>query len=139
VSRVLDCGVKVEGATSGFGEKPEVLRAKQDEDRLREVVQALIAQQQVDGSWELTPQFASTIGADHDQLRALVDDDPYVQRVWATALALVWLEEHAPSLKVEWQMLATKAAWWVDNPPAQPPGGGSWMDFARLRTAVRRN
>ena len=129
----LDLGVKVEGISRELRDEPGTLVARYDEDDLRKMVQALARQQHADGSWELTPNLAWSIGGDLDDLRAQVDDDPYVHRVWATALALAWLEENAPSLKVEWQMLASKAAWWVENPPAPPPGGGSWMEFARSR------
>ncbi len=59
------------------------------------------------------------------------------RQAWATALALVWLEEHARDTKGEWHLLAVKArdvARSRDGQAAQPEGRG--LDAgARLLTA----
>jgi hypothetical protein len=101
------------------------------DDPIRATMHALIRLQDIDGSWELTPKLAAILGVDVHELRRLVDDAPDIHRVWATALALAWLETHASELEVEWKGLAKKAARWIDNPPSPPPQGKSWMDFAR--------
>ena len=94
----------------------------------------LIVLQAADGSWELTKELASLIGRDLDDLRSAIENargsGNDVQRAWATALALAWLEEHAAEARDEWRLLAAKAREWIDATPAIPPGGGTWMDAA---------
>ena len=96
---------------------------------------ALIVLQAADGSWELTKKLAALIGRDLSDLRSAIEDArgsrDDVQRAWATALALAWLEQHAANAEDEWRMLATKGRKWIDATPAIPPGGGTWMNAAR--------
>jgi hypothetical protein len=37
------------------------------------------------------------------------------KRVWATTLALVWLERHASANRDEWTLLAQKAQAWLQS------------------------
>ena len=124
----FDLGISVEGVTTGLRKGTD---PKGAEERLRQAVQTLIKLQEVDGSWELTPDFASAIGVRFHVVLSDVPNDSEVQRVWATALALAWLDHHAASLRPEWQMLAAKAQWWIDNPPIPALRGRRWLDVAR--------
>jgi hypothetical protein len=98
-------------------------------------MQELIVLQAADGSWELTRELATIIGRDIDEVSSAItgatgrSDD--VRRAWATALAVAWLELRAAGAHDEWQMLYAKARTWLDNTPAVPPDGRTWLDFAR--------
>jgi Ca-activated chloride channel family protein len=101
---------------------------------------AVVALQRADGSWELTADLARAIGHDLAELEGLLagatGTKDEARRAWATALALVWLEEHARDTKGEWRLLAVKARAWLDRVTARPPSGGSWLEAgARLLTA----
>ena len=101
---------------------------------------AVAALQRADGSWELTADLARAIGHDLAELEGLLagatGKENEARRAWATALALVWLEEHARDTKGEWHLLEVKARAWLDRVTAMPPAGGSWLDAgARLLTA----
>jgi Ca-activated chloride channel family protein len=98
--------------------------------------QRLIVLQRADGTWDLTPQFASLIGRNYDELRRALDvnrtpasEDQ--KRAWATALAIAWLERNAMDQQDEWRMLADKARRWLDSTNAVPPMGGRWVEAAR--------
>ena len=99
----------------------------------------LIALQRADGSWDLTPEFARAIGHDLAQLESALagstGNRDETRKAWATALALAWLDEHAPSTEGEWRMLAEKARKWLSGVTSRPTDGGSWADAAaRLLT-----
>ena len=97
----------------------------------------LIALQHADGSWDLTRELARAIGHDlaevESALAGATGHWEEARRAWATALALAWLELHAPEAEGEWRLLAAKGRQWLDRVSAQPAGGGSWTDLsARL-------
>lgn len=96
---------------------------------------ALVALQGADGTWELTERLADIPGRRPQTLEAAlagasgVPDD--VRRPWATALALAWLQLNATDCADEWRWLGAKVRKWLDGVPATPPGGGTWLDAAR--------
>jgi Ca-activated chloride channel family protein len=98
---------------------------------------ALVSLQRADGSWELTNDFARAIGQELRQLESAVADAKgdrrEVGRVWATALALVWLRDHATDVEDEWRLLAHKACEWLR---AVAPDRDAWIETAErfLRT-----
>jgi hypothetical protein len=98
-------------------------------------MQALIMLQAADGSWALTPELASIIGRDVADLVSEVDgaNGPRheVTRAWATALALVWLQQHAGAVEDEWRLLGAKARKWLDQTSVAPPDGWTWTNAAR--------
>jgi Ca-activated chloride channel family protein len=102
---------------------------------------ALVALQRADGSWDLTPELAAVIGHDMRDLVAAVQlasgPRPEIRRAWATALALVWLSDHAREAEAEWRMLAAKARRFLDNAPVLPPSGGTWLEAAGEYCRVR--
>ncbi len=101
---------------------------------------ALVALQRADGSWDLTPEFASAIGQDLGPLESALTGSTgnrdEARRAWATALALAWLDEHARDAEGEWRLLVEKARRWLGGVTSRPAYGGSWADAgARLLTA----
>ena len=97
-------------------------------------IDRLVALQRADGAWELDQALADVLGMSLSSLVAATvgatgnHDD--VRRAWATALALVFLEHHAQSSRVEWELLAAKAHRWLASVQALPPSGGKWIDHA---------
>jgi Ca-activated chloride channel homolog len=96
---------------------------------------ALIVMQAADGSWDLTPEFASILGCDLDQLRVVVDralgPRKILRRVWATALAVACLERFAPDARQEWDMLARKARAFIDAAAIPSSDDPTWIGTAR--------
>jgi Ca-activated chloride channel family protein len=94
----------------------------------------LVALQRADGSWDLDQPLADVLGVSLSELvaatRGAGGDANEVKRAWATALALVFLENHAASNRAEWELLAGKARRWLASVSAVPPGGGTWLDHA---------
>lgn len=97
-------------------------------------VQRLIVLQAADGSWELTRALASIIGRDLSDLRAAVAGASGarkdIERAWATALAIAWLERNASQAVDEWKLLAKKGRDWIDSSFTTAPGGSSWIQTA---------
>ena len=90
--------------------------------------------QRADGSWELDQALADVLGVSLSDLVAATSgaagDTEEVRRAWATALALVFLENRAASDRAEWDLLAAKARRWLASVTATPSGGGTWTDNA---------
>ena len=90
----------------------------------------LVALQAADGSWALSPALARIVERDVATLEArLPDTSEATRRAWATALAIVWLEEHASEWQPEWHLLSAKARQWLARRPADVRDG--WIDVAR--------
>jgi Ca-activated chloride channel family protein len=102
---------------------------------------AVAALQHADGSWDLTPELARAIGCDlaglESALAGSTGTKDEVRKAWATALALAWLEVHAPGAEAEWRLLAAKAMKWLDSVTARPADGGSWRDLSARLLAAR--
>jgi hypothetical protein len=99
---------------------------------------ALVALQRADGSWELDRAFANAVSLTlRDLQKALqgASGDPGIsRRALATAIALEWLTAHASRDRGEWELLAAKAARWLsasDTEPAAGQGWQGWLDVAR--------
>lgn len=102
--------------------------------RVPSAMQALVVLQAADGSWALTRELASVMGRDLADLRTAlagasgVDGD--VERAWATALAIAWLERNAPDEFEQWKLLAQKGRVWIDRSGTAAPAGSHWMHAA---------
>ena len=99
---------------------------------------ALVALQRADGSWELDGEFAKAVSFKlrqlEKELRTATGDPDTVRRALATAIALEWLEKHAAAQRGEWELLALKAAKWLSASRAEPAAGqgwNAWLDVAR--------
>ncbi|XP_067243040.1 von Willebrand factor A domain-containing protein 5A-like [Chanodichthys erythropterus] len=79
----------------------------------------LVSLQKASGCWELSAALAAVFGKTEDELTnhrpAQVDGS-----VWATVLALIWLNACRSGDQVEWQFVAMKAASWIRS---QKPDG----------------
>jgi Ca-activated chloride channel family protein len=78
----------------------------------------LVAVQSADGSWDLTRVFAGVMHIALDVLEQRMPPMQGVQqqkRVWATTLALAWLELRAAANRDEWTLLARKAGVWLQS------------------------
>ena len=80
---------------------------------------ALVALQAADGSWPLDAALATALGArlaELEQARpAEAGGAAHGARVWSTALAMAWLEQHAAAWQDEWRLLADKARDWLES------------------------
>ena len=98
-------------------------------------VDALIALQAADGSWDLTAELAAITGralSDIEAALAGASGAPSgLRRGWATALALAWLQVYAAAMEQEWRLLGSKAVKWLEGNAAVPSGGSTWIDLAR--------
>jgi hypothetical protein len=99
---------------------------------------ALVALQRADGSWELDGEFAKAVSLElvrlEQKLRTAAGDAETVRRALATAIALEWLEKHAGAQRGEWELLAKKATNWLSasrTEPAAGQGWSAWLDAAR--------
>jgi Ca-activated chloride channel family protein len=75
----------------------------------------LVTLQLADGSWELTPELAAVLRIELGEIdaRRPTGGAPDGRRVWATLLALAWLERRAAGARDEWALLARKAERWL--------------------------
>ena len=99
-----------------------------------DTMQRLISLQHADGCWDLTPELAAALGARLVDLEKMLDRmasrTDASRQVWATALAVAWLEKKAGDAANEWRLLAFKARQWL-NDSAGPAGLDFWLDAAR--------
>jgi hypothetical protein len=88
---------------------------------------ALVALQAADGAWDLDQWLAGVLGRRlRDLERAMptsLGSHADARRLWATALALAWLEAQASPWQEEWRLLADKARRRLDA--ALPLGSSS--------------
>ena len=101
-------------------------------------IDVLVDLQGADGSWALDADLARAVSLKLRDLKKLLRNaagDPEVaSRALATAIALAWLETHATAERVEWDLLAAKAAAWLSasrTEPAAGQGSDAWLDVAR--------
>jgi Ca-activated chloride channel family protein len=89
----------------------------------------LVALQGADGSWEMNAELAEAIGTKlstlEKRLAASSGSGAVARRAFATALALAWLEQHAPAERDEWRLLAEKARAWLASSGAAGADGRS--------------
>jgi hypothetical protein len=95
----------------------------------------LVGLQRADGSWDLDEAFAESVWMHlatlEEALAGAFGDQDVVRRALATAVAIAWLESHAPDAMVEWEMLAGKGVAWLQSCGAAPAGGGDWLELGR--------
>jgi hypothetical protein len=97
--------------------------------------QALVVLQAADGSWQLTRELASIIGRDLQDLRSAIDgvsgsSTEDLERAWATALAIAWLERNAADEFDQWKLLVQKGRVWIDRSGTMARGGSHWIHAA---------
>ena len=95
---------------------------------------ALIMLQRANGSWEMSSQLEQVIGSDgfRPGLR-IADATPLLRdfhNVWATALAIAWLERQADHFRSEWEMVADKGRHWLHHAVRELGNGERWVHEA---------
>ncbi len=92
-------------------------------DRATAQMHALIGLQRADGSWDLTEELAVAIGQELailERTRCAFAGAVADRCRWATALAIVWLQDHAAADEAEWRFLVRKALRWLESVPGSP-------------------
>ncbi|HVG85917.1 MAG TPA: VIT and VWA domain-containing protein [Vicinamibacterales bacterium] len=99
----------------------------------RPPLDAVVALQRADGSWELTEKLARAVGVEWTHLTsasAEVSGTPDHGRIWATMVALAWLARHADESRDEWQLLAQKAEGWLSATVRDQASLARWRQAA---------
>nr|XP_042704089.1 von Willebrand factor A domain-containing protein 5A-like [Chrysemys picta bellii] len=73
----------------------------------------LVSLQNADGSWDLDPRLAASLGVSETDARGRMPSKDVAPGVWATVLAVVWLHGQAAGQRNEWELLEAKAVGWV--------------------------
>uniref|UniRef100_A0AAX7U809 VIT domain-containing protein n=1 Tax=Astatotilapia calliptera TaxID=8154 RepID=A0AAX7U809_ASTCA len=71
----------------------------------RDPLLQLVSLQEASGCWLLDPALAAALGQTNEEMEN--------SEVWATILALIWLHGFKMDAKDEWELLAVKAASWL--------------------------
>ncbi|XP_075923215.1 von Willebrand factor A domain-containing protein 5A-like isoform X2 [Petromyzon marinus] len=80
----------------------------------------LVYLQQADGSWKSLEQLAAVVQMPLENLQSEAPKG-MASEVWATVLALVWLQSEAAEQKLKWDLLARKASLWLSQQEATWP------------------
>uniref|UniRef100_A0A672HXG0 von Willebrand factor A domain-containing protein 5A-like n=1 Tax=Salarias fasciatus TaxID=181472 RepID=A0A672HXG0_SALFA len=72
----------------------------------------LVSLQKASGFWMLDSALAAALGKTNEEV-GKSKPEPVSSEVWATILALIWLQEFQTDAKDEWQILAGKAVLWL--------------------------
>ena len=93
----------------------------------------IVALQRADGSWDLTADLAAVLDVDLTALEQgvrVAGSTPDARRLWATALALAWLDRHACDTRDEWRLLADKAERWLVDRAGDASTVADWLRAA---------
>jgi len=96
----------------GFGRPKPVKSPAAAPPISRRPLDALVALQHANGSWDLTADLARVVGLALDVLDAK-RPAALTREAWATLVALAWLDAKAADQREEWQALARKADAWL--------------------------
>lgn len=116
------------GTFLGFSRARQLSRGKGPTDVPAYV--PLIRLQRADGSWELDEQLAAAIKRDLHDLEAALGADAgsaEARCVWATALAIAWLELNEGRAREQWELVEMKAKRWLARMAPALPGGAPWI------------
>jgi len=97
---------------------------------------ALISLQQADGNWQFNTALATVLLKPLEKLESScpVPCKDNIREIWATILALVFLETVCASQKDEWELVAFKAEGWLQGQPL--PSG---VDMTTLKEAAKKS
>uniref|UniRef100_A0A3P9JJR5 VIT domain-containing protein n=1 Tax=Oryzias latipes TaxID=8090 RepID=A0A3P9JJR5_ORYLA len=93
----------------------------------RDPLLQLVSLQKASGCWQLDAALASVLGKTSEEVEKSKPAE-VSSEVWATILALIWLHGFKMEAKDEWELLAVKAASWVQAQNA--PGVKECVDAA---------
>ena len=110
-------------------------RAKPKPSSTSDKYTALISLQQAEGSWQLNSTLASALTKPLKELEGScpVPYERNIQIIWATVLALVFLETVCAAQRDEWELVAFKAEMWLQGQPL--PSG---VDINGLKDAAKK-
>ncbi|XP_068108717.1 von Willebrand factor A domain-containing protein 5A-like isoform X2 [Hyperolius riggenbachi] len=94
----------------------------------------LVALQNADGSWNLTPELSAILGTSEADLKAQNPDQGMDISVWATVLAVIWLHHNCQDQKEEWELLEGKAISW-----AKSKAGSSLGSFVKAANGLLKS
>ncbi|KAM8960961.1 von Willebrand factor A domain-containing protein 5A-like [Pelodytes ibericus] len=75
----------------------------------------LITLQNADGSWNLSSELSSVLGIAENLLREKKPDQSIEDSVWATTLAVIWLNASCAEQIDEWELMAGKSLSWIKS------------------------
>ena len=99
--------------------------------RPTDILSSLIAAQQADGSWQLSPALSQILSRTIQEVEQAcpvgLKESPVVGVVWATVLVLAILEKKCKGQCDEWELIAMKANKWLKKQVL--PGGAELSKF----------
>ena len=97
---------------------------------------ALISLQQADGNWQFNTALATVLAKPLEKLESScpVPCKGNIREIWATILALAFLETVCARQKDEWELVAFKAEGWLQGQPL--PSG---FDMTTLKEAAKKS
>ncbi|XP_005755858.2 von Willebrand factor A domain-containing protein 5A-like, partial [Pundamilia nyererei] len=78
----------------------------------RDPLLQLVSLQEASGCWLLDPALAAALGKTDEEMEKSKPEKASSE-VWATILALIWIHGFKMDAKDEWELLAVKAASWL--------------------------
>jgi len=96
----------------------------------------MISLQHAEGNWQFYTALATVLAKPLEKLESScpVSCKSSIREVWATILALVFLETVCGSQKDEWELVAFKAEEWLQGQPL--PSG---VDMTTLKEVARKS
>ncbi|XP_077334227.1 von Willebrand factor A domain-containing protein 5A-like isoform X3 [Lithobates pipiens] len=94
----------------------------------------LIAVQNADGSWNLTPQISAVLGISEADIKTGNPNQSVEVSVWVTVLAVIWLHTTCVDQREEWELLEGKAISWV-----RAKAGSSLGEFVRAGNELMKS
>ncbi|XP_068108614.1 von Willebrand factor A domain-containing protein 5A-like [Hyperolius riggenbachi] len=94
----------------------------------------LVALQNADGSWNLTPKLSAILGISEADIKAKNPDQGMDISVWATVLAVIWLHHNCRDQREEWELLERKAVQWATS-----KAGSSMAEFVRVANELLKS
>jgi len=122
------------GATPGWLKSGAAALFRLQKPAMSALLTRLVSLQDVDGSWNLTEEFAGAVGVARKKLeRAFASIEKTIgcpggedlRRAFATALALRWLEMRFADSRDEWSGTAQKSYRWLETAPL---GAEFWLE-----------
>ncbi|XP_061574894.1 von Willebrand factor A domain-containing protein 5A-like isoform X2 [Cololabis saira] len=106
---------KSKGCLKGKQKKKSIGKSAETpepQQRRKDPLLQLVSLQKASGCWMLDAALASVLGKTSEEVEKS-KPAPVNKEVWATILALMWLHAFKTDAKVEWELLALKAASWL--------------------------
>lgn len=105
---------------------------------LKENLPTVISLQMANGAWRLTAELAAVVGKTVDDVKQFcpIPCDGEMEVIWATVLALSYLQQKETAAKEEWELIAVKAEIWLQK---QSLPDGSLIESLRQKAIALLN